>query len=75
MYVDSSSITVNHKTYTRHLLRTSFRKDAFRTSKTGHLEMRPLFLRREARTRGHAFVVELAYRMIQTLSNGSSNKY
>ena len=33
---------------------------AFRTSKTGHLEMRPLFLRREARTRGHAFVVELA---------------
>ena len=27
MYVDSSSITVNHKTYTRHLLRTSFRKD------------------------------------------------
>ena len=40
---------------------------AFRTSKTGHLEMRPLFLRREARTRGHAFVVELAYRMIQTL--------
>ena len=68
MYVDSSSITVNHKTYTRHLLRTSFRKDAFRTSKTGHLEMRPLFLRREARTRGHAFVVELAYRMIQTLS-------
>ena len=41
---------------------------AFRTSKTGHLEMRPLFLRREARTRGHAFVVELAYRMIQTLS-------
>ena len=25
-------------------------------------------LRREARTRGHAFVVELAYRMIQTLS-------
>ena len=35
MYVDSSSITVNHKTYTRHLLRTSFRKDAFRTSKNG----------------------------------------
>ena len=27
MYVDSSSLTVNHKTYTRHLLRTSFRKD------------------------------------------------
>ena len=27
MYVDSSSITVNQKTYTRHLLRTSFRKD------------------------------------------------
>ena len=27
MYVDSSSITVNQKTYTRHLLRTSFRKN------------------------------------------------
>jgi Transposase DDE domain len=41
---------------------------AFRTCKTAHLEVRPLFLRREARTRAHAFVVMLAYQIIQYLS-------
>jgi Transposase DDE domain len=41
---------------------------AFRTCKTAHLEVRPLFLRREARTRAHAFVVILAYQLIQYLS-------
>jgi transposase len=34
---------------------------AFRESKTVHLEMRPIYVRRESRTRGHAFVVMLAY--------------
>ena len=38
---------------------------AFRTCKTGHLEVRPIFLRREARTRAHAFVVMLASLIIQ----------
>src|SRR6516165_6371355 len=38
---------------------------AFRTCKTAHLEVRPIFLRREARTRAHAFVVMLAYQIIQ----------
>src|SRR6516165_175779 len=41
---------------------------AFRTCKTAHLEVRPLFVRREARTRAHAFVVMLAYQIIQYLS-------
>jgi Transposase DDE domain len=41
---------------------------AFRTCKTAHLEVRPLFLRREARTRAHAFVVILASQIIQYLS-------
>lgn len=34
---------------------------AFRTFKSGHLELRPIFVRTEASTRGHAFVVMLAY--------------
>ncbi len=34
---------------------------AFRTFKTGHLEVRPTFVRSEASTRGHVFVVMLAY--------------
>jgi Transposase DDE domain len=43
-------------------------ESAFRTCKTAHLEMRPIFLRREARTRAHAFVVMLAYQIIQYLA-------
>ena len=41
---------------------------AFRTCKTAHLEVRPIFLRREARTRAHAFVVMLAYQIIHYLT-------
>ena len=42
---------------------------AFRTCKTAPLEVRPIFLRREARTRAHAFVVMLAYQIIQYLAS------
>jgi len=42
---------------------------AFRTCKTAHLEVRPLFLRREERTRAHAFVVMLAYQIICYLAS------
>ena len=42
---------------------------AFRTCKTAHLEVRPIFVRREARTRAHAFVVMLAYQIIQYLAS------
>jgi transposase len=41
---------------------------AFRESKTVHLEMRPIYVRRESRTRGHAFVVMLAYALIKELA-------
>jgi hypothetical protein len=41
---------------------------AFRTSKTVELQMRPIFVRREERTRGHALVVMLAYRLIRELT-------
>src|SRR5262249_45075559 len=43
-------------------------EQAFRTCKTAHLEVRPIFVRREARTRAHAFVVMLAYQIIQYLT-------
>lgn len=41
---------------------------AFRESKTVSLEMRPIYVRRESRTRGHALVVMLAYLIIQDLA-------
>ena len=41
---------------------------AFRSSKTVELELRPIHVRLETRTRGHVFVVMLAYRIIQELA-------
>ena len=43
-------------------------EQAFRTCKTAHLEVRPIFVRREARTRAHAVVVMLAYQIIRYLA-------
>ena len=43
-------------------------EQAFRSCKTAHLAVRPIFLRREARTRAHAFVVMLAYQIIRYLA-------
>jgi len=42
---------------------------AFRTMKTAHLEMRPVYVRKEASTRGHAFVVMLALLLQRELEN------
>jgi hypothetical protein len=42
-------------------------ESAFRTCKTSHLEVRPVFVRTEANTRGHVLVVMLAYRIIRAL--------
>lgn len=42
---------------------------AFRTSKTVQLEMRPVNVRLESRTRGHAFVVMMASRIVKELAN------
>ncbi len=41
---------------------------AFRESKTVHLEMRPIYVRLESRTRGHALVVMLAYLIVHELA-------
>ena len=40
----------------------------FRTCKTAHLEMRPVHVRTEARTRGHLLVVTLAYLVVRRLT-------
>jgi hypothetical protein len=44
-------------------------EQAFRTCKTAHLAVRPIFLRREARTRAHALVVMLADQIIRYLAS------
>jgi transposase len=41
---------------------------AFRTCKTTHLEMRPIYVRKKSRTRGHALVVMLAYMLVRELA-------
>jgi transposase len=43
-------------------------ESAFRTMKTGHLEIRPLYLRKASHTRGHVFIVMLAYMIEKELS-------
>jgi len=43
-------------------------EEAFRTSKTAELEIRPIHVRLATRTRGHALVVMLAYRIARELS-------
>jgi hypothetical protein len=41
---------------------------AFRTSKTVELELRPIHVRLASRTRGHVFIVTLAYRIARALA-------
>jgi hypothetical protein len=62
-----------HKRCSKELIHERYRdlalvEWAFRESKTGHLEMRPIYVRLASRTRGHAFVVMLAYLIIQALA-------
>jgi hypothetical protein len=42
-------------------------ESAFRTCKTTHLQVRPVFVRTEANTRGHVLVVMLAYLLVREL--------
>ena len=59
--IDSETI---HKRY-KDLIQV---EDAFRAMKTGYLELRPLYLRKESRTRGHAFIVMLSYMIEKYIS-------
>lgn len=45
-------------------------ESAFRTIKTGHLEIRPVYLRKKEHTKGHVFVVMLAYIIELELARG-----
>jgi len=47
----------------------AFVETAFRSSKTGHLQVRPIFVRREENTRAHVFIVMLAYKIIRELAS------
>jgi len=42
---------------------------AFRTEKTAHLQVRPIYLRKEQRTRAHLLIVMLAYKIYRYLHN------
>ena len=42
-------------------------EEAFRSCKTGHLEVRPIYVRKATRTRAHVFVVMLSYLFIREL--------
>ena len=42
-------------------------ENAFRTCKTGQLELRPIYVRKEGRTRAHVFVVMLSYLLLRQL--------
>lgn len=44
-------------------------ESAFRTCKTEHLEVRPVFVRTERNTRGHVLVIMLAYMIVRALQN------
>jgi len=43
-------------------------EQAFRRSKTVQLKMRPVYVRKENRTRGYAFVMMMAYWIVKELS-------
>lgn len=56
----------------KHLIHARYKdlilvENAFRTCKTTHLEVRPVFVQTEASTRGHVLVVMLAYLLVREL--------
>ena len=48
-------------------------EQGFRTMKTDHLKVRPIFVRKEANTRGHVLVVMLAYYLVRELRKAWAN--
>ena len=65
---DLTKETVNKETVHARYKDLALVEWAFRTSKTVELEMRPVYVRLSDRTRGHAFIVMLAYRIVQELA-------
>src|SRR3990170_8855584 len=56
------------------LITAKTKEPGFRTMKTAFLETRPIFVRKEKRTRGHVFVVMLAYIIIHELQKLWANE-
>src|SRR3989442_365429 len=59
-------VASTQQVHDRYLDLTQVERD-FRTLKTGLLELRPIFLRKEGRTRGHALVCLLALKLAREL--------
>jgi len=59
-------VATTQQVHDRYLDLTKVERD-FRTLKTGLLELRPIFLRKEGRTRGHALVCLLALKLARDL--------
>lgn len=47
---------------------------AFRTLKTGLEDVRPIFVRKESRTRGHVFICMLAYKIVKYIWDNLNDK-
>ena len=60
------AVASTQQVHDRYLDLTQVERD-FRTLKTGLLELRPIFLRKEGRTRGHALVCLLALKLAREL--------
>ncbi|MDR1383489.1 MAG: hypothetical protein LBJ67_06555 [Planctomycetaceae bacterium] len=43
-------------------------EETFRTCKTGQLDLRPIYVRKQDRTRGHVLVVMLSYLLITNIA-------
>jgi transposase len=60
------AVATTQQVHDRYLGLTQVERD-FRTLKTGLLELRPIFLRKEERTRGHAVVAMLALKLAREI--------
>ncbi|MEJ2353941.1 MAG: IS1634 family transposase [Anaerolineales bacterium] len=65
---DSVELQEEEKLDGCYVLKTDLAREKVSTSKTVQLEMRPVNVRLEGRTRGHAFVVMMAYRIVKELA-------
>ena len=65
---DLSAVRATKETIHDRYKDLSFVESAFRSSKTVNLELRPIHVRLATRTRGHVFVVMMAYRIIHELA-------
>ena len=71
-------ITDLPKTVTKEMIHSRYKglsqvERAFRTIKTDHLELRPIYVRKKESTEAHVLITTLAYSIVQELNNLWSN--